>query len=375
LALFNHFKEKTMRPDLKLQKELLSPPGDTIQETIDTIGMSQAELAERIGRPKEKLNALIKGNEPLTLKTAILLERVLGIPASFWMERERQYQLELSKIEQQEFLLKCIEWVQQFPVPALKKMGWLPDTSNKAELSDSMLKFFSVASPDQWNTIYLSGTINAAFKISLANIQSPHAISAWLRIGELKSKQLELPEFNKPLFVNALNDIKKLVITHPDNFLKLLQEICTRSGVAVLYTPCLPNAPVAGATWWKSNNPIIQLSGRYKTNDSFWFAFYHEAGHILKHGKKEVFLENLKGSPIDTDKEKDADEFAQKQLFPLSALNRLKGKNPLRKEDIIHYASMFETHPAVIVGQLQHFNVINHAQFNFFKIPVTGLDE
>lgn len=364
-----------MRPDLKLQKELLSPPGDTIQETIDTIGMSQAELAERIGRPKEKLNALIKGNEPLTLKTAILLERVLGIPASFWMERERQYQLELSKIEQQEFLLKCIEWVQQFPVPALKKMGWLPDTSNKAELSDSMLKFFSVASPDQWNTIYLSGTINAAFKISLANIQSPHAISAWLRIGELKSKQLELPEFNKPLFVNALNDIKKLVITHPDNFLKLLQEICTRSGVAVLYTPCLPNAPVAGATWWKSNNPIIQLSGRYKTNDSFWFAFYHEAGHILKHGKKEVFLENLKGSPIDTDKEKDADEFAQKQLFPLSALNRLKGKNPLRKEDIIHYASMFETHPAVIVGQLQHFNVINHAQFNFFKIPVTGLDE
>jgi HTH-type transcriptional regulator / antitoxin HigA len=89
-----------MRSDLQIQKELLSPPGDTIQETIDTIGMSQAELAERIGRPKEKLNALINGNEPLTLKTAILLERVLGIPASFWIERERGYRLELSKIEQ-----------------------------------------------------------------------------------------------------------------------------------------------------------------------------------------------------------------------------------------------------------------------------------
>ena len=49
-----------MNSDLKLQKELLSPPGDTIQETIDAIGMSQAELAERIGRPKEKLNDIIK---------------------------------------------------------------------------------------------------------------------------------------------------------------------------------------------------------------------------------------------------------------------------------------------------------------------------
>ena len=45
-----------MRSNLQIQKELLSPPGDTIQETIDTIGMSQAELAERIGRPKQKLN-------------------------------------------------------------------------------------------------------------------------------------------------------------------------------------------------------------------------------------------------------------------------------------------------------------------------------
>jgi len=89
-----------MRYDLQLQRKLLSPPGDTIQETIDTIGMTEAELAECIGRPKEKLKELIEGKEPVTLKTAILLERALGIPASFWMERERGYQLELSKIEQ-----------------------------------------------------------------------------------------------------------------------------------------------------------------------------------------------------------------------------------------------------------------------------------
>ena len=108
-----------MRSDLKLQKELLSPPGDTIQETIDTIGMSQAELAERIGRPKEKLNDIIKGREPITLKTAILLERVLGIAVSFWMTRENEYRMELANIEQQEFLESCYGWLDLFPVTAL----------------------------------------------------------------------------------------------------------------------------------------------------------------------------------------------------------------------------------------------------------------
>lgn len=170
-----------MGKDLQLQKELLSPPGDTIQETIDTIGMSQAELAERIGRPKEKLNDIIKGREPITLKTAILLERVLGIPVSFWMEREREYREEVARIEQQVFLEGGIEWLEMFPVRELKKWGWLPDTRNKAELVDSLLKFFGVATPRQWKDIYISESVSIAFKMSLANTQSPHAISAWMR--------------------------------------------------------------------------------------------------------------------------------------------------------------------------------------------------
>jgi len=70
--------------------------------------MSQSKLAERIGRPKEKLNDIIKGREPITLKTAILLERVLGIPADFWIAREQEYRMVLAKIEQQELIIPSI---------------------------------------------------------------------------------------------------------------------------------------------------------------------------------------------------------------------------------------------------------------------------
>ena len=359
-----------MNSDLKLKKELLSPPGDTIQETIDTIGMSQAELAERIGRPKEKLNDIIKGREPITLKTAVSLERVLGIPVSFWMARENDYRIELANIEQQEFLETCYSWLELFPVRELKKMKWLPDTRNRSEQVDALLKFFGIASPQQWGDIYLEEAVTTAFKISLANTLSPHAISAWIRIGEHKSMNQKLPEFDRSLFNNALDNIKLLVTRQPENFKDQLQNICFRCGVAVFYTPCLPKAPISGATWWKGKNPIIQLTGRYKTNDRFWFDFYHEAGHIMKHGKKEIFLEDLEGSPIDKEKEQEANQFAQRYLFPQVAFEKLVSKKMFNDSDIAEYAARYDTHPAIVVGQLQHSGVMGYHQGNHFKVPI-----
>lgn len=363
-----------MNSDLKLQKELLSPPGDTIQETIDAIGMSQAELAERMGRPKEKLNDIIKGREPVTLKTAILLDRVLGIPANFWIEREREYRLELSKIEQQEFLEQGIDWLKMFPVSALKKLGWLPDSKNATELVDTLLRFFGIASPRQWEEIYLEEAVAAAFKISLANTPSPHAVSAWIRIGEHRSATQKLPEFDKAAFVNALDEIMVLVINQPGDFKERLQQICAQCGVAVIYTPCLPKAPISGATWWKGKNPIIQLTGRYKTNDRFWFDFFHEAAHILKHGKKEIFLEDLQGSPIDEEKEKEANLFAQKYLFPAIAFNQLVAIHPFNDQHIIEFAEKYKTHPAIIIGQLQHSGIIGYHEGNHLKVTIDLFD-
>lgn len=38
------------------------PPGETLLETLDAMGMSQAELAERTGMPIKTINEIIKVN-------------------------------------------------------------------------------------------------------------------------------------------------------------------------------------------------------------------------------------------------------------------------------------------------------------------------
>jgi HTH-type transcriptional regulator/antitoxin HigA len=68
------------------------PPGETLKEILETIGMTQVELAASTGRPKKTITEIIGGKAAITATTALQLERVLGVPASFWNNLERNYQ-------------------------------------------------------------------------------------------------------------------------------------------------------------------------------------------------------------------------------------------------------------------------------------------
>ena len=101
-AMANRFAEENRyRPDF------VSPPGDTLLETIETIGMPQVELAKRMGRPPKTINGIIKGTVAITPETALQLERVLGVSASFWNNRESNYRDFLAR--EKENSMKCIE--------------------------------------------------------------------------------------------------------------------------------------------------------------------------------------------------------------------------------------------------------------------------
>lgn len=363
-----------MATTLEIAKSMISPPGDTIQEHIDFIGMSQAELAERMGRSKVKINDIIKGREPVTTATAFQLEKVLGIPSRFWMNREATYRAELYELEQQEKLVLQKDWLSAFPVNEMRKLGWLPDTKEKHVLIDHLLKFFGVASVEEWKTIYVAKEVSVAFRLSLAHTQSPQAISSWLRKGELQAMEIELGTFSKKKFREALSEIRELAFLMPENFATKLQSICARCGVAVVYTPTLPKAPLSGATRWLHHKPIIQLSGRYKTDDHFWFTFFHEAAHILLHGKKDIFLENVAGTETDEKKEAEANAYASKILLSEAQLNEILNTKPLTTEAVYAFANKFRIPAGVIIGRLQHLKLLPFSIGNDFRKPIDLFD-
>ncbi len=363
-----------MSTDLEIAKQVLSPPGDTLQETLDEIGMSQVELAERTGRPKEKINDIIKGREPISTATAFQLEKALGIPASFWLNREKEYRKCLFELEQQSFLEECLEWFYKFPLREMKNWGILPKTREKHVLVNSLLGFFGVASPNQWHRIYIDQEVSVAFRISLANTKSPHAMSTWLRMGELEATKLQVSGFDEKRFKLALSEAKEIAYQHPEDFTERLQSLCAECGVALVYVPTLPKAPISGATRWFHNIPLIQLSGRYKTNDHFWFTFFHEAGHILLHGKKEIFLEDVEGTPVDQKKEEEANQYASKLLLKESELQELLDSDSLDEATIISFSEKFRTPPGVIIGRLQHKGLVPFSFGNHLRQKINLFD-
>src|SRR5690606_29873573 len=108
-----------------------------------------------------------------------------------------------------------------------------------------------------------------------------------------------------------------LMASHPVDFFEKLRMLCLKIGVKLVHTPCLPNTAIHGSTRWINETPIMQLSGRFKRNDIFWFTFFHELGHILMHGKKYISLENVKYAGENEAYEQEANDFASNIILSL----------------------------------------------------------
>jgi len=350
---------------LEIKKQLLTYPGDTIEETIDAIGMSKAELAERLGRTPKFINDLLKGDAHITQELAIKLQYVLNVPAEGWLALERKYQDDLLAIKKEEFKQSCYDWIKKFPLSLLKKRGVIPSTNDKNVLVDSLLSFFRVATPDEWSQIYEHESL--AFKIELRHATQPEAISTWLRLGELDVEDIQLSAFDKKVLRNCIPAIQELSYTMPEDWTKQLKSICASFGVALSLCQIMPKAPIYGAARWIQSKtvPLIQVTDRRKNINSFWFAFYHELGHIYLHGKKDIFLEGIAEIECDQEKEDEADNFARKLLMPNQLRKELDTYFSLTVPDVQNLSRRYRVNPGIIVEQAKRQKIVayNNPQF------------
>jgi HTH-type transcriptional regulator/antitoxin HigA len=107
-----------------------------------------------------------------------------------------------------------------------------------------------------------------------------------------------------------------------------------------------------------------------KTNDKFWFTFFHEAAHILLHSnnaedKRSIFLDDPNATKSTDPKEHEANLWASQCLIPQrfeAGLPSLRSKVSVRA-----YADAVGIHPGIVVGRLQHDKLIEPSWFNDLK--------
>jgi addiction module HigA family antidote len=71
-------------------------PGTILGDELAELNMSPAQLARELHVPANRIYQLLAGKRSMTADTALRLQQWLGVEATFWMNLQRSYELDLA---------------------------------------------------------------------------------------------------------------------------------------------------------------------------------------------------------------------------------------------------------------------------------------
>lgn len=335
-------------------------PGKTVREALDSQGMNQNELAIRIDVSTKHLNQIILGESPITSDTAIKLEFALGVPALFLLSLQKNYEVALTRVRKEKELEREIEFSKNFPYAEMSKWGWVPEAKKTVERIDNLLRFFGVSSLQSIKTLNCT-----VFRKSFHFKASDGALAAWLRKGEVEARAIETGSYDRDKIIDLIPILRGL--TRKD--LRIagdeLQRLCAGCGIAVIPVRQPSKSHANGAAkWLRKDKAMILLSLRHAYADIFWFSFFHELGHLLRHSKKSTFVDGVGKSAVSKDVELEADTFAAHALIPSEDFVDFVDSGDFSSASIRKFSRAVGVGDGIVVGRLQHDRLIAHNMLN-----------
>jgi len=352
-----------MATDPQVHSDLAIPPGEYLSEVLEDLGMSQADLARRMGRPEQMVSEVLGGAKRITPETALQLERVTGVPANVWTGLEEEFQLTKAHAMAREQAAGEAALVDLETYRMLARLGFVATTRDRSVKVRELWSFFGVAS---LNNVPQVATYGAAFRISATGTTSPYALAAWLRCGELAAADAPTDPFSASRLRALVPELRSWTRDRLGVAVPKVRAALAACGVALVVAPHFPKTRAHGATFWASaEKAVVQMSLRGAWSDVFWFSLFHELGHVLLHGKRRVFVEGyLRDDPDSRQLEDAADAFASERLIPSRALEAFLAGGALTATRVVSFADHVGVAPGIVVGRLQHLGVLRHDQLN-----------
>ncbi|MFZ2632839.1 MAG: ImmA/IrrE family metallo-endopeptidase [Desulfosalsimonadaceae bacterium] len=337
----------TAKKRYEFEPDYAIAPGETLKETMESLDMGQKELAVRTGLTVQTLNRVMKGDQPISYETANKLELATGVPARFWNNLEAQYREQLAKIKERKQLESDLDWLKTIPTSELIQRKAIEPAKDSIQLLRETLKFYGVSSVRAYKELWMEPAVAA--RRSQCFETCPGPASAWIRMGQIQAHQIHCQSYDKSRFKKALDAIRQMTLKDPEAFIPEMAWLCADAGVAVVFVPEMKKVPWHGATQWLSaSKAMILLNLRGKMEDQFWFSFFHEAGHVLNDGKKDIYIND--GSS-DNPHERKADEFAAEILIPKNRNAEIAAFRS--KVQVVDLANELNLSPGIVAGRYQ----------------------
>ena len=237
----------------EFQPNWASAPGETVLDILWERGISEETFASLLDLDPGETKDLLRGRSTITIAIARRLASCLGGSVEFWMSRDHQYRENSRRLKDAERM-----WLRQLPLGDMVKFGWLSPRPLPSDELAACLRFFAVASISEWRNSYRSLQEMAVFRSALAFDSRHESVAAWLRQGEIEANDIDCQAWDPEGFQEALSGLRSMTrIKDPERFVPVLQETCSKSGVAVVVVRSPSGCHASGATHFVATNKAV----------------------------------------------------------------------------------------------------------------------
>ena len=350
-----------------ISRELIIHPGETIADVLEDRGISQAELAASTGVSPAYVSNVIAGKKDISSKFAFALEYALGVPKSFWINLQANYDAELLEATEEQTITdeeRTAREALKDIVKFLRQKGKMPVGEKKDDSIISLRKALKVS-----NVVNVRNMVPAgAFRMSSAVNVDPFVLGAWIRLCQIADEKREVENTFNPDDVDELiNELKTVMIHREVDVQEELRNIFAKYGIDFSVVRNYRGAPVHGYVAPKSDGSyqmVVTIRNAYA--DIFWFSIFHELGHIVNGdiSKRANFVDDGR----DIEKEKAADEFARNRLISEKAYQSFVDRNNFGIESIKRFAATQKVMPYIVIGRLQKEKILDYRLYSNYKL-------
>lgn len=332
-------------------------PSQILGDILDDRGITQKQLATRLGISEKHMSELLSGNVSFTPNMAMRLEFVLDTPADTWLKLQSNFEMINARMKMEE------QFDEQFNnekniltdfkdcYKNLQEWDLVDKTLKPKERYKNILNYFGVPSLQ----LLLNNYHPVKFRKS-KNEPDQLCVAAWLRFGEKQYESSKTEKNFDPIsFKKALINIRHLTKEPINSSSKKLVEICADNGVSLVFTPYFSKSHINGATRWIApSKPLIQLSEKQKRNDSLWFTFFHEAAHLTLHSRKQSYINWDRPMLVSSEEESEADCHAKDLLIPKDKYDKFIASEDFSDKAIRRFCDSLGVGYDILAGRLAY---------------------
>lgn len=326
-------------------------PGQFLREKIEGKGWTQSDLAYAIGTKPSAINQILADKRSVSHNMA----RALGVALDFdpiWIAKVQAEWDLASAAEPDPSVAARSKILSKYPLREMTKRGWVDPEHGQGALEEQVCRFFGVQSLDEVPHLKHSA------KKTNYDDGIPPAQLAWLyRVRKIAS-EMQTPAYSKQKLQDAISELSTLR-AQPDG-VRHVPRALQDAGVRFVVVEGLPNSKIDGVCFWlDAHSPVIGMSMRFDRVDNFWFVFRHECAHVLHgHGREAAILDvDLDGNDASSvsEEERVANAEASDFCVPAKKMDSfyLRKKPYFAEREVLAFAKRIETHPGMVVGQLQ----------------------